>query len=93
MTRDFVFLRPLGLRLYARVTKAWRTGVAPAVDLNGWGYNDYKTAIAKGMSDDEFEILKAQIKRAQRSSLPQWKKDVYYEAYEFIREVRENAGA
>ncbi|MFL6561149.1 MAG: hypothetical protein ACJ8MO_34205, partial [Bacillus sp. (in: firmicutes)] len=34
---------------YARVTKAWRTGVAPAIDLDGWKYNDYKTAIAKGI--------------------------------------------
>jgi hypothetical protein len=74
---------------YARVTKAWRTGAAPAVDLDGWKYNDYKTAIAKGLTDEEFDILKAQVKRAQRSGLPQYKKDQFYEAYEFIREARE----
>jgi hypothetical protein len=66
-------------------------GCAPAVDLDGWKYNDYKTAIAKGLTDEEFDILKAQVKRAQRSGLPQYKKDQYYEAYEFIREVREGA--
>jgi hypothetical protein len=77
---------------YARVTKAWRTGVKPAIDLDGWKYNDYKNAIAKGISDDEFQTLKAQVKRAQRSGLPQWKKDQFYEAYEFIREVRDQGG-
>jgi hypothetical protein len=74
---------------FARVTKCWRTGVAPAVDLDGWRFNDYKTAIAKGITDDEFELLKAQVKRLMRSGLPQWKKDSCYEAFEFIREVRE----
>jgi hypothetical protein len=76
---------------YARVTKSWRTGVAPAVDLDGWGYNDYKTAIAKGISDEEFAILKAQVKRAQRSGLPEWKKQIYVDAFMYIQEVREGA--
>jgi hypothetical protein len=75
---------------FARVTKSWRTGVAPAIDLDGWVFNDYKTAIAKGITEDEFELLKAQVKRLMRSGLPQWKKDSCYEAFEFIREVREN---
>jgi hypothetical protein len=74
---------------FARVTKAWRTGIAPAIDLDGWKYNDYKTAIAKGISDEEFAILKAQVKRAQRSGLPQWKKDQYVDAFMFIEEARE----
>lgn len=74
---------------YARVTKAWRTGVAPAVDLDGWNYNDYKTAIAKGLTDEEYEILSAQVKRMQRSGLPEWRKVQYAEAIEFMREVRE----
>jgi hypothetical protein len=78
---------------YARVTKAWRTGVPPATDLDGWNYNDYKTAIAKSLTDDEVDEIKAQVRRIQQSGLPQWKKDSYYEALEFIREVRENASA
>lgn len=76
---------------YARVAKAWRTGAAPAIDLDGWKYNDYKTAIAKGITDDEFTILKAQVKRAQRSSLPEWKKQIYVDAFMYIQEVREGA--
>jgi DNA-binding protein H-NS len=77
------------LNKFARVTQAWRTGIAPAIDLDGWKFNDYKTAIAKGITDEEFQTLKAQVKRAQRSGLPQYKKDQFYEAYEFIRDVRE----
>jgi hypothetical protein len=74
---------------FARVTKAWRTKTPPAIDLDGWKYNDYKTAIAKSLPEEEFETLKAQIRRAQRSNLPQWKKNAYYDAFEFIKEVRE----
>jgi hypothetical protein len=74
---------------FARITKAWRTGVKPAIDLDGWKYNDFKNVIAKGINDEEFEILKAQVKRAQRSGLPQWKKNQYVDAFMFIQEVRE----
>jgi hypothetical protein len=73
---------------FARVTKAWRTGVAPAIDLDGWVFNDYKTAIAKSLTDEEYAILKAQVKRAQRSSLPEWKKTIYVDAFMFIEEAR-----
>jgi hypothetical protein len=76
---------------FARVTKAWRTGVAPAIDLDGWVFNDYKTAIAKSLLDDEYALLKAQVKRAQRSGLPEWKKQIYVDAFMFIEEVREGA--
>lgn len=74
---------------FARVTKAWRTKTPPAIDLDGWKYNDFKTVIAKDFTDEEFEILKAQVRRAQRSNLPAWKKQQYYEAFEFIKEARE----
>lgn len=76
---------------FARVTKAWRTKTPPAIDLDGWKYNDYKTAIAKDLTDEEFEILKAQVKRAQRSSLQAWKIQQYVDAILFIKDVREGA--
>lgn len=74
---------------YARVTKCWRTKTPPAVDLDGWNFNDYKTAIAKSLTDEEFEILKAQVKRAQRSSLPPWKIQQFVDAIMFMKDVRE----
>jgi hypothetical protein len=78
---------------FAYVTKCVADGTAPALDLETFRFNNFKRSCAASLSDEEFELLKAQVKRAQRSGLPQWKKDGYYEAYEFIREVRENAGA
>jgi hypothetical protein len=74
---------------FAYVTKCVAEGTAPALDLETFRFNNFKRSCALNLSDDEFELLKAQVKRAQRSGLPQWKKDGYYEAFEFIREVRE----
>jgi hypothetical protein len=76
---------------FARVTKAWREKNPPAIDFDGWKYNDYKGATAKSVTDEEFEAVKDQVRRAQKSGLPNWKKQQYYEAFEFIKEMRENA--
>lgn len=77
-------------RKYAQVTKAWRTKTPPAVELDGWRFNDYKTAIAKSLTDEEFELLKAQVKRAQKSGLPQWKKDAFTDAILTIKDLRDS---
>lgn len=74
---------------FARVTKAWRTKTPPAIDFDGWNFCDFKTAIAKDVTDEEFDQVKAQVRRAQKSGLPQWKKQMYFDAFEFIKEVRE----
>lgn len=76
---------------YARVAKAWRTREAPPVDLDGWKFNDYKTAIAKSLTDAELEQVKQSVRQYMRSSLPEWKKQGAYDALEFIREVRQKA--
>jgi hypothetical protein len=78
---------------FAYVTKCVEEGTPPALDLETFRFNNFKRSCAKSLTDDEFELLKAQVKRLMRSGLPQWKKDSCYEAFEFIREVRENAGA
>jgi hypothetical protein len=57
--------------------------------LSRWTFNGFKTACALSLSDEEFTLLKAQVKRAQRSGLPQFKKDQYVDAFMFIQEVRE----
>lgn len=80
------------LAKFARVTKAAREGIAPAVDLDSFKFNEYKTAIALGLTDEEYELLKAQVRRMLRSSLSKWKKQAYYDAFEYIREVREQNG-
>jgi hypothetical protein len=79
------------LDFFAEITRCINADTPPAMDLSSFTFNNFKTACALSLSDDEFQTLKAQVKRAQRSGLPQYKKDQYYEAFEFIRDVREGA--
>lgn len=75
---------------FAEITKAINADTPPALDLSRWTFNSFKTACALSLSDDEFAVLKAQVKRAQRSGLPDWKKQQYVDAFMFIQEAREN---
>ncbi|MBS4195365.1 hypothetical protein [Lederbergia citri] len=74
---------------FAMITKAIRENNPPSVDLDGWKFNEYKTAIAESMSDSEYEYLKNHLKLVLKSGLPDWKKQAYYDAFEFIKSVRE----
>lgn len=80
------------LDVFSEVVKSIRSNTPPALDLSRWTFNNYKTACALSLTDDEYYLLKAQVKRAMRSGLPEWKKQGYYDAFEFIREVREDIG-
>ncbi|MCG7345347.1 hypothetical protein MHZ92_14505 [Sporosarcina sp. ACRSL] len=73
---------------FARVTKAAREGNAPKVDLDTWQFNDYKTQIARTITEEEFEELRTQAIRMQNSSLPDWKKRKFTEAVDYIAEIR-----
>jgi len=79
------------LNHFADITHAISIDKPPALDLSRWTFNNFKTACALDLSDDEYSLLKAQVKRMLRSSLPDWKKQAYYEAIEFIKDVREAA--
>lgn len=74
---------------FAEIARAIREGSPPEIDLNAWKFNDYKTAIATSMSDEEYDELKALVRRYLKSNIPEWKKQNYYEAVEFIKSVRE----
>lgn len=76
---------------FAEITRAVNEGEPPAMDLAQYTFNNFKTACALNLSDEEFTQVKRTAQQVLRSSLPQWRKDSYYEAYEFIREVRESA--
>lgn len=76
---------------FAEITRCINAGTPPSLDLSRWTFNGFKTACAKSLTDDEFAILKAHVKRALKSSLPDWKKQSFYDAFEFIQEVREQA--
>jgi hypothetical protein len=75
---------------FAEITRCINNDTPPALDLSRWTFNSFKTACAQSLSDEEFAILKAQVKRMQRSGLPQWKKDQYVDAFMFIEEARDN---
>lgn len=74
---------------FAEITRCINAETPPAMDLSRWTFNNFKTACAASLTDDEFAILKAQVRRMMKSSLPDWRKQQYYEAFEFIKDARE----
>lgn len=74
---------------FAEVAKAISEDSPPAMDLSRFTFNNFKTACALSLTDEEFSELKAQASRYMRSSLPDWKKQGYYDAIQFIKEMRE----
>lgn len=73
----------------AYVTKAVRENNPPKLELSGWTFNNFKTACAKDLSEEEFEELRKQAQRAQNSNLPAFMKRSYVEAFEEIKRIRE----
>lgn len=71
------------------VTRAIRENKPPKMDLDNFTFNNFKTACAESLSDEEFDEIKALVLRCLKSNLPDWKKHQYHEAYEFIKNVRE----
>jgi hypothetical protein len=72
-----------------RVLDAVNAKTPPSMDLWKWTFNNFKTACAKSLSDEEFSILQAQINRAYKSGIKDKKKQELSDALEFMREVRE----
>lgn len=60
----------------------------PALDLERWNFNSFKTACAESLTDEEYEIIKQQVANMRRSSLPEWKKRSYVEALADIDAMR-----
>lgn len=77
------------LEKFAYVTKCVAEGTPPSIDLERFRFNNFKRSCALSMTDDEVAILTAQVKRAMKSGIPDWRKQSYYDALEFIREARE----
>ena len=73
---------------FAMVAKAIREKNPPLPDLDEWKFNEFKMAIAESLTDAEFDEIKAQVRRMLKSGLPDWKKQNYYDAFEFIKSVR-----
>jgi hypothetical protein len=74
---------------FASVTKAVDEKVPQPIDLDKFRFNNFKRSTALSLTDEEFDELKASVKRVLKSGLPDWKKQAQYESFEYIREVRE----
>jgi hypothetical protein len=74
---------------FAEIARCVNAKIPPAIDLSRWTFNNFKTACAKSLSEEEYQTLKAQIKRMQRSGLPQRQINDCVDAFMFIQEARE----
>jgi hypothetical protein len=74
---------------FASVTKAVDEKSPQPIDLDKFRFNNFKRSTALSLTDEEFDELKASVKRVLKSGLPDWKKQAQYESFEYIREVRE----
>ncbi|UIJ64485.1 hypothetical protein LW858_15930 [Bacillus cereus] len=74
---------------FASIVEAVKTKQPPKLDIEHWMFNNFKTACAQSLSDEEYEEIKAQVSRVKRSSLSDVKKAPYIGALEFIDKVRE----
>ena len=77
----------------ASVVRAVHDGAPPKLDLDKWTFNSYKTACALSLSDEEFAEIHSRVRAMMKSGLPAWRKQQYYDAYEFIKGVREKGAA
>jgi hypothetical protein len=77
---------------FADVLDAVKAKKPPALNIDKWTFNNYKTACAKSLSDQEFADIEALVNRMQHSSLGDKAKQEYADALEFIRSVRQDGG-
>lgn len=72
----------------ADATRRAREGNPPKFDPMDWKFCDYKTAIAKGLTDEEVSELRDFAVRSQNSGIQAWRKRAYAEAVEEIESIR-----
>lgn len=76
---------------FAEVTRCVAEKTPPPLDLEKFRFNNFKRSCSISLSDEEYVEIKHQVRRMMRSRLPDWKKQGYYDAFEFIKDVREGA--
>ncbi|MFE4202109.1 hypothetical protein [Aneurinibacillus aneurinilyticus] len=76
------------LDTFADVLQAVKDGNPPPLELDKFTFNNYKTACALSLTDAELEDIRKQVRQVGRSRLPDWKKQTYYDALDFIERVR-----
>lgn len=77
------------IRRLGDLVRAVNSDTPPPLDLSKWTFNNYKTACALSLTDDEFADIERQVTRVKKSRLPEWMKAQNVNALEFIRNIRE----
>lgn len=78
---------------FTSIVEAASIGEAPTLDIGKWTFNNYKTACAASLSDEEMAALQRQVDATQRSGLQDYKKRQFAEAFEDIKRKRMEATA
>jgi hypothetical protein len=78
---------------FAGIVAAAETGVAPALDIGKWTFNNFKTACALSLSDEEMAQIEREVAAVVRSGLPDHKKREAAGVLAQIREIRSGRAA
>jgi len=84
-------MRARVLDRFASIVKAAATSEAPELNIEKWTFNNYKTACAVGISDEELTEIERQVSVMQRSSLKDFVKRQYASALADIKRLRGEA--
>lgn len=76
----------------AYVTKCVRENTPPPMDLDRYTFNNFKTACALDLSDEEYDVIKTQVSAVMKSGLSDKLKRDYSNAFEFITNTRNGGG-
>lgn len=74
---------------FGAIAKAATEGKPPALRLDDWAFNSFKTACANSLSVAELVRIETEVAAIQRSGLPDWKKRGAADALSEIRAIRE----
>lgn len=72
----------------AMVTRSVREGTPPKLDLSKWTFNNFKTACATSLTGEEVADLESLVDRANKSSIPDWRKRMMKESLVEIKQIR-----
>lgn len=74
----------------AEVQRSINDKRAPLPDITKWTFNGFKDAIAASITDDELSQIEAQVASARRSSLKEYVKRSYVDAYDDLLRRKAN---
>lgn len=76
------------LDYFAEILSAVDAKQPPALDIDRWTFNNYKTACATSLTTEELAQIERKVSAIQASGLPDWKKRDYAGALAQITESR-----